>query len=385
MSARYDVIVAGVGGMGSAACLHLARRGRRVLGIERFGVPNTMGSSHGLTRIIRLAYFEDPAYVPLLRRAFELWHELEDAYGRRLLHMTGCLDVGPGQGRVVTGALDSSRQHDLKHELLDAASLMRRFPAYRVPPDFAALFEPEGGFLLVEECTLAHARAAREAGAEIHESERVLEWRLAGGEVSVRTDQGEYRAARLILAAGAWNRTLLADVDPGALQPERQVVAWLRPSRPEHFAFGSFPVFVMESRQDLLYGFPIWGVPGFKLGRFHHRDEAVDPDTMQRDVEAEDIGLLRDLAARHFPEASGPALAMSTCLFTNTPDEHFVIDRLPEAPDVLLAGGFSGHGYKFCSVVGELLADLADDKQPRYDINLFRFNRLNLGRRGAPA
>lgn len=385
MPAQYDVIVAGVGGMGSAACFHLARRGRRVLGIERFGIPNQMGSSHGLTRIIRLAYFEDPAYVPLLRRAFELWRELERGHGRRLLHMTGCLDVGPEQSAVVAGALESSRRHDLEHELLDGAELMRRFPAYQVPADYAALLEPEGGFLLVEECTLAHAQAARAAGAEMHEGERVLDWDVQAGQVRVRTERGEYSAARLVLAAGPWNYTLLPDVDPTALQPERQVVAWLRPSRPEHFAFGSFPVFVLETEAGVHYGFPIWGLPGVKLGRFHHRHEAVDPETMDRSVQAEDVALLRDFARRHFPEGSGPALAMSACLFTNTPDEHFVIDRLPEAPEVILAGGFSGHGYKFCTVVGELIADLTEDRQPAYDIDLFRFNRLGLGSREAPA
>lgn len=366
--------------MGSAACLHLARRGRRVLGIERFGIPNTMGSSHGLSRIIRLAYFEDPAYVPLLHRAFQLWRDLESSYGRRLLHMTGCLDVGPRDSAVVAGALASCREYGLQHELLDGDELMRRFPAYCVPADYAALLEPEGGFLLVEECTLAHAEAARAAGADIHTGEQVLDWSLEQGSVRVRTDQGEYSAARLVLAAGAWNRTLLAGLDPRLMQPERQVVAWLRPSRPEHFAFGAFPVFVLETYTGVYYGFPIWGVPGFKLGRFHHRHEAVDPETMGREANDEDIRLLRDFAAEYFPGASGPALQTSTCLFTNTPDEHFVIDRLPGAPEIIVAGGFSGHGYKFCSVVGQVVADLVEDSDPQYDIGLFRFNRLAVGR-----
>jgi sarcosine oxidase len=378
MPARYDAIVVGVGGMGSAAAYHLARRGRRVLGLERFTIPNEMGSSHGFSRIIRLAYFEDPSYVPLLRRAYELWRELEQQHGEQILHMTGCLHVGAPGTEIFEGCLRSCREHGLRHEVLTSGQLMERFPAYRLPEGTGGILDAEGGFLVPEKCILAHAAGARAAGAELREGEAVLGWEAGEGGVKVRTDRGSYQADRLVLTAGSWNGKLTPGLAP-VLKPERQVLAWLKVSRPELFQGAAFPVFVMEVPEGMYYGFPLFagGPPGLKLGRMHHRLEPADPDLLDRQAAGpEDEEVLRSFAARYLPEGSGPAQAMKVCMFTNTPDEHFLIDLVPGEPRVAIGAGFSGHGFKFCSVVGEVLADLATEGTTRHDIGLFRAARL---------
>jgi len=362
--------------MGSAAAYHLARRGLRVLGLERFQIPNTMGASHGLTRIIRLAYFEDPAYVPLLRRSYELWRELEAEAGESLLFITGGIDAGPPGSRVFEGSLESCRQHDLDHEVLTAADLASRFPAYRLPESTLAVFQPDAGLLKPERCVIAHAGAARALGADLREGERALEW-SAGPPARVKTDRGTYEADRLVLTAGPWAGALVPAL-AGVLQPERQVVAWFEPRRPELFTPAAFPVFVVDVPEGIHYGFPAFEIPGFKVGRFHHLREPVDPDRVDRDVRSEDEGVLRSFVSAYFPDGLGPVLRTSVCMFTNSPDENFVVDRLPEAPGVVVGAGFSGHGFKFCGVVGEVLADLAVDGRTRHEIGLFRLDRFRI-------
>jgi len=370
---RYDAIVVGVGGMGSAALFHLARRGRRVLGLERFDVPNELGSSHGVTRIIRLAYYEHVAYVPLLRRAFELWRELQALADEQLLHVTGSIDAGPPDQLVFAGSLRSCEEHGLPHEVLDAPELSRRFPAYRPEPDVRAVLQPDGGFLLSERCIVAHVQAALAHGAEVHAREHVTGWEPAGEGVRVRTDRAEYEAERLVLTTGAW----MAELTGLPVVAERQVLAWLQPLRPELFAPDRFPVFNLQlDEDDRYYGFPVFGIPGFKFGRYHHLRERGAADTLDREPRADDERLLRSFAERSFPDGAGPVLTLKTCLFENSPDEHFLLDRLPEAPQVVVGGGFSGHGFKFCSAVGEILADLAIDGETRHDIGFLRLDRL---------
>jgi sarcosine oxidase len=367
---RYDAIVVGVGGMGSAALHHLARRGKHVLGLERFDVPNELGSSHGITRIIRLAYYEHVAYVPLLRRAYELWRELEGTAGEQLLHVTGSIDAGPPGQLVFSGSLRSCEEHRLPHEVLDPTEVAARFPGYSLDPGQRAVFQPDGGFLLPERCIVAHVRAS---GAEVRERERVLGWEPVGEGVRVRTERGEYEAERLVLTAGAW----MSELAGLPVVAERQVLAWLEPSRPELFAPERFPVFNLQvDEEERYYGFPVFGILGFKLGRYHHLREQGPADELDRKPRPEDERVLREFAERFFPEGAGPALALKTCLFENSPDEHFVLDRLPDAPQVVVGGGFSGHGFKFCSVVGEILADLAIDGETRHEIGFLRLDRL---------
>lgn len=373
----FDTIVVGIGGMGSATVWQLARRGQRVLGLERFDIPHAMGSSHGVTRIIRLPYHEHPTYVPLLRRAYELWRDIEARAGEKLLTITGSIDGGPEDGPVFQGALASARLHDLPHEVLTAAAINARFPGYRLPARLRAVFQPEGGFVASERAIVAHVRAALAHGAEIRARERVLEWTAEGsGEgVAVVTDKGSYAAARLILTAGAWIGELAAPLRQLAV-PERQVLAWLQPRLPELFTPDRFPVFNLDVKEGRYYGLPIYEVPGFKFGRYHHRGETAAADDIRRDVDAEDERLLRQFAERYFPAGSGPTMALRSCMFTNTPDDHFILDRHPDHPQVILASPCSGHGYKFCSVIGEILADLATGEgTTRHDISFFRLNR----------
>jgi sarcosine oxidase len=371
----YDVIVLGLGGMGSATLFHLARRGLRVLGLERFDLVHEHGSSHGLTRIIRLAYWEHPTYVSLLRRAYQLWRELEELSREPLLHITGSVDAGPAGSPVFDGALRSSELHGLPHQVMDGAELHRRFPGYRLPREMRCLYQPEGGFLLPERCNVAHVVLAHAHGAEVHCREPVLEWGATDGRVWVRTTRGRYEAGRLVVCAGPWASRLVPELG-GLAVPERQVLAWLQPARPEFFQLGAFPVFNLEVEEGRYYGFPSFLVPGFKFGKYHHRGEVVDPDGAPREPEPEDEDLLRAFARRYFPDGAGPTMMLKACLFTNSPDRHFILDRHPDHPEVAIAAGFSGHGYKFCSVIGEVMADLAYHGQTRHDIEFFRLKRF---------
>jgi sarcosine oxidase len=369
---RYDVVVVGVGGMGSAALYHLARRGKRVLGLERFDVPHEHGSSHGVTRIIRLAYFEHPAYVPLMRRAYELWRELETDAGEQLLHVTGIVEAGE---RIYEGTLLACREHGLPHDAIDGREIGRRFPGYRLPPDLQAIYQPDGGFVLPERCVVAHVEGALASGAVVRARERVLEWSDTESGVRIRTDRGVVEAERLVLTAGAWSQEV-ARLPDGMVRGVRQALAWLQPRRPELFAPERFPVFNLSLEGEHFYGFPAFGIPGFKLGRYDHFGEGGDPDAIAREPTLDDESPLRTFAERYFPDGAGPTIMLKTCLFEPSPDEHFLIDAHPESAHAVLGAGFSGHGFKFCSVVGEILADLALDGETRHDIGFLRLSRF---------
>jgi len=369
---RYDVVVVGVGGMGSAALYHLARRGKRVLGLERFDLLHEQGSSHGLTRIIRLAYFEHPDYVPLLRRAYELWRALEAEAGEQLLHVTGIVEGG---NRILDGVLRSCEEHDIAHEVLNGAQIAKRFPAYRLPPGMDVVHQPDGGFVVPERCIVAHVEGALSHGATLRAREQVLVWEQNENGVRVTTDRGVVEAASLVLTAGAWSQDV-ARLPAGLVRGVRQSLAWFQPTRPALFEPGRMPVFNLALDGEHFYGFPAHGIPGFKLGRYDHFGSGGDPDTIAREPTLEDEAPLRAFAERYFPDGAGPTVALKTCLFEPSPDEHFLIDRHPDAPSAVVAAGFSGHGYKFCSVVGEILADLAIDGSTAHDIGLFRLDRF---------
>jgi sarcosine oxidase len=373
----FDVIVIGVGGMGSAASFHLAQKGLEVLGLEQFDIPNDQGSSHGVNRIFRLAYYEDPGYVPLMIRARDLWLDLERRHGSKLVHVTGTIDAGLPGSEVFEGSLESCRIHGLDHEVLDSAELSQRYPGYRLPRDMMSVFQPDGGFLLSEQSIVAHVNGAIAAGAEIRGRERVTGWGFGGpAPVTVHTDRGTYSAEQLVVTAGAWVSSLvpvLADL----ATPERQVLGWFQPLRPEIFAEGRFPVFNLAAEEGRFYGFPVFGIPGVKIGRYHHLEETTAPDEIDRRVSAADEKVLRTAIARYFPEADGPLMTLKTCMFTNTPDEHFLIDTISRSPGVHIAAGFSGHGFKFCSVVGEILGDLVASGTTKHDISRFSLSRFD--------
>jgi sarcosine oxidase len=373
--AVYDAIVVGVGAMGSATCYHLARRGLRTLGLERFDIPHAMGSSHGITRIIRLAYYEHPSYVPLLLRAFDLWDELAAASGRHLLEVTGTIDASGPDEVVFVESLASCDRFDLPHEVLTSAELTARYPGYQLPSGHMALFQPRGGFLRPEQCISAHVEGALAAGAEIRARERVLGWEPLGDGVRVTTERGVYEAARLVLSAGAWMGSLVPGFAELAV-PERQVLAWFAPLEPTLFTPERFPVFNLMVPEGRYYGFPVHEVPGFKIGLYHHLEERVDPDAFDREADLRDETPLREATERYFPSANGSTLALRTCLFTNTPDEHFVLDALPGYPQVIVASPCSGHGFKFASVIGEILADLVQRGETRHEIGWLRLDRF---------
>ena len=373
---HYDAIVIGLGGMGSAALYQLAQRGKRVLGIEQFDIAHELGSSHGVTRIIRLAYHEHPSYVPLMRRAYELWRELEASAGEQILHITGSIDAGPPDGSNFNGSLLSCEQHDLPHDVLTSSELTKRFPGYRLPPETMAVFQGEGGFLLPERCIALFVDKARALGATVHTGERTLDWQPTSNGVTVRTENGTYEAEALVISAGAWASKLLPGLSPVAV-PERQVLAWFETLRPELFTPEVFPVFNLVVDEGQFYGFPEFGVTGFKLGKYHHLEENVDPDTIDREPNFDDETVLRDFTEKYFRDAAGATSSMKVCMFTNSPDEHFIIDWLPDCPQVIVAAGFSGHGFKFSSIVGEVLADLAVDGTTRHDIGMFKLARFD--------
>ena len=368
----YDAIVVGVGGMGSATVYHLARSGCRVLGLERFDIAHAFGSSHGSTRIIRLAYSEGPEYVPLLRAAYRYWRELEETSGQSILQVTGSLDVGPDGSWSIEGSRQACREHGLAFEDLGGAEINRRFPGCRLPDSLRGIYQPGGGYLRSEVAIQAHVAAARALGAEIVTEAPVRGWERCPAGLRVRTATAEYETRKLVVAAGPWVGSLLSELQP-VCRPQRQVMLWTEPFRGELFEPSQFPVFNMETPTGRYYGLPNDRGEGFKIGKYYHlREEVSDPDHMDRQCRREDEAVLREGIATYFPAANGATRRMAACLFTNTPDSDFVLDRRTGADDVFVAAGFSGHGFKFCSVVGRLMADFCLDRMPELDIGRFR-------------
>ena len=376
MSDHYDAIVIGIGGMGSAACYQLARRGHKVLGIEQFEIPHNKGSSHGLSRMIRSAYYEHADYVPLLKRSFQLWRELQDETLLQVLHRTGGLYMGTRDGELVAGSLASSRQHNLPHELYDHAELRRLYPQFQVPEDFAAIFEHEAGFIVPELAIAAHVHLAMRHGAEIHGNEPVQSWQADARGVSVTTQRGTYHADQLVFTSGAWTSKLLPDLGI-KLQPTRQVLGWVQPLRREPFMLGVLPVWAIGNADgSLLYGFPLTAESvGVKIAR-HAPGPPIDPDTLDRTPQPQDEQDFRVGIRQHVPDADGPLVSMRICMYTMSPDHHFILDRLPGHERVTIAAGFSGHGFKFCPVIGEALADLAMKGRSELPIGFLSMERL---------
>jgi sarcosine oxidase len=382
----FDVIVLGVGTMGSAACAHLARRGVRVLGLEQFGISHTIGSHHGDSRIIRLCYYEHPDYVPLLHRAYELWRDLENHSAQRLMHLTGGIYMGRPNGEFITGTLRAARQHKLDHDVLTHSDLRTRFPQFQLPHDYVGVWEPNAGFLLPEKCVSAHAVLALRGGAELHGHEPVVEWSADKRGVTVRTTRETYSAGHIVICGGAWSQSLLRDLGV-PLKVTRQTLGWVQPRRQELFAFGVLPVWAIDHDDGTQhYGFPMLegeafgsARPGFKVAH-HWQAEETSPDTINRVPQPQDEADFRPVLQSMIPDADGPLLSMAVCMYTCTPDSNFIIDSLlPERP-VTIACGFSGHGFKFAGVIGEILADLATTGQTRHPISFLSSSRFQ-GRR----
>jgi len=370
----YDVIVVGLGGMGSAAAYHLAARGCRVLGLEQHEPAHDRGASHGGSRIIRQTYFEDPGYVPLLLRAYELWEKLAADAQRDVYQLTGGLFIGPPDCATVSGSLRASRQWDLPHEVLDAAQVAARFPNFTPGPEDIALYEAKAGFARPELTVRAHLDLAEKLGATLQFGEPVLDWNHTATGVRVSTGRGSYTADQLVICPGPWAPQVLGKFP---ITVERQVMYWLDPIGGVS-GFEDHPIFIAENASGAqIYGFPALDGPrgGVKVS-FVRKGNNCTPDTIDRVVHAAEIGDITAQVAQLLPALAGTCLRAATCMYSNSPDRNFVIGAHPEWSNVTVACGFSGHGFKFVPVVGEILADLAIDQATKHPISLFDPQRL---------
>lgn len=374
----YDVIVIGVGTMGAAACYHLAKRGEAVLGLEQHAIPHSLGSHHGFSRMIRLAYYEHPDYVPLLQRAYDLWDALEAETNAKLLHRTGGLYIGLRGQPFLEGALTSAKRHGLDHETLTHREIEKCYPMFSVPETHEGFFEKMAGFLVPESVMGAHVTQALHHGAELRGHVKVSHWEAdRENGVIVRTGDGEaLRARRLVITAGPWTSQILTDLQLG-LTVTRQTWGWFWPEHPEHFTLGTFPSWFYETPGGGHYGFPMMpDNPGFKLACHVPSNILTAPDEVDRTITRDDESAFRPFLRRHIPQANGNLLAIRTCLYTNSPDAHFIIDRHPQFRHVIFACGFSGHGFKFAGVMGEVLADLAVHGRTEHPIGFLSLKRF---------
>ena len=366
----YDVIVVGVGSMGSAAVHALAAQGLTVLGLENFGPAHDRGSAHGGSRIIRQSYFEGPAYVPLLQRAFEGWRELQEQSGRDLLRLCGGIYIGDPDNPIVTGSREAAVIHGLPHEVLDAAEIRARFPTMDPADHAVGVYEPNAGYVRPEETVLAGVQEARRHGAVLQFHEPVTGWRATpGGGVEVTTTTSRYGADRLVLTPGAWASQLLPDRAP--IVVERQIFYWFAPDFSAGVGYSSYserhPIYIEETDGNgLIYGFPMIDGPtgGLKLAFYRQNAGFTTPDTIDRTVHADEVDAMRRRAVQLFPRLTGPLVKAATCMYASAPDDHFVIGPLEGMPQVVVACGFSGHGFKFVPVVGEIVADWSRGAPP---------------------
>jgi len=370
----YDVIVLGLGAMGSSTAYQLALRGQKVLGIDQFTPPHAFGSSHGKSRIIREAYFEDPLYVPLVKRAYNGWAELQARSGKRVLTRTGGLMIGATDGEVVSGARASAVQHRLPYEELSASELRSRFPALRAPDDAVAIWEPRAGVLDPEAAIDAQLSLARSAKAELRFGERVTKWRATSEGVEITTVSGTYAAARLVISAGSWIGDLLPDLAL-PLTVERNAVYWFDPLKPAEFTPNALPIFIHEYAPGRTwYGFADFG-DGVKVA-LHHQGETTTAQTVRRAVSGAEVEGMRSLMKLFLPDANGALRSTTVCVYTNTPDQDFILGAHPDHPAVFIASPCSGHGFKFSIAIGELIADDIMGDRPRFDLAPFRLARF---------
>jgi len=372
----FDVIVIGVGGMGSATVYQLATHGFKVLGLEKFSLNHTNGSSHGKTRIIRTSYFHNPFYVPLAKRAFQVWSNVQAESGRDLIKMTGALLYGLPDSTLITGGVTSSEKHNLPYEILDSQTAATRFPAFQAEDDEVAFYEEGAGILFPEECIQAHATLAEKSGAKLHFNESVIRWDIREGRAEVRTINETYTANHLILTPGPWLTTLVPELRL-PLQTERQTVFWFKPRKnQEIFTPSRMPVYVWQMKGEKYYFYGVPDVGGGVKAAKDHDGEFTSPDQVRREVTKEDEEPVRQFLRRHIPSLDGPPNSSSTCMYTNTPDGHFIIDFHPDHRNVIVVSACSGHGFKFSSVIGEIVREMVHDGESKLDISLFNINRF---------
>ncbi len=359
MPTEYELFILGAGGIGSAAFYHAAKLGRRVLALDQFGAAHDRGSSHGQTRIICQAYFEHPNYVPLLVESYELWRELERRTDRHLFHETGLLEVGFADGPIVTGIRRAAEEHSLPIEEISDAQFAQRFPTFRKSADQVALFERNAGYLLVEQCVQAHIDAGVVAGGEFRPKTRVVEIRQHKNRMLISTDQGDIFAQHVVVTAGAWTEQLLAWLRP-ALQVRRKHQYWFPIADKRFEAASGCPTYFYETDDGHFYGFPIIDGGVAKVARHTGGDPVSDPTTVDRSLDQNDLKGVREFVRKHLNQSVDLPAQHSVCMYTMSPDEHFIVDRHPEIPQVVFCAGLSGHGFKFSPVLGRYLNTLVD-------------------------
>ncbi len=383
MANVFDVIVIGVGSMGSATCYQLASRGVSMLGLEQFSIPHDQGSHAGQSRIIRKAYFEHADYVPLLEKAYENWKHLEAITGSQVYFPTGLLYAGKPDELLIKGVKYSSEKYNVPLEAISKQDLVKRFPQFQIPDEYEVLFEPDAGFVTPERAVSLYVSEAIKAGVTIHSNERTLSWKQTESNIEVITDKGSYVCNKLVIAAGAWTDKLLPELS-NHLRVTRQVIAWLNPKNQKQFEFGNFPCWLIDdhTQHGMYYGFPVlptekFGAPaGLKVAH-HYPGSPTHADSVDRNVTQEDEQVLIKSVSKFLPDGYESMSVLKTCLYTNTPDENFIIDFVPDSnKNVIIAAGFSGHGFKFVSVVGEIVADFAAEGRTSLAIGFLNVQRL---------
>jgi monomeric sarcosine oxidase len=372
--AQYDALVLGTGGVGSAALYHLARRGLRVLGLDRFPPPHDRGSSHGQTRIIRQAYFEHPDYVPLLKRSYELWEELGRQSRRPLVHLPGLLQMGPADGSIIRGVRESARRYDLLIDELTAHQIEQRWPVFTAPPKLVGVFERQAGYLMVEACVDAHVQAANRAGAELKSGVSVHGWSSDSRGIQVNTDHGTFAAERLVITAGAWAPSVLSELGL-KLTVLRKPLYWYACDEPGFESASGLPAFLYDLPEGVFYGFPKIDTDGVKLGQHSGGDPVSDPLKLNREIDSADRSRVEAFAAQCLRGLSRQLTRHCVCMYTMTPDEHFVVDLHPVDKRIAIAAGLSGHGFKLTPVIGEALADLVTQGQTDLPIGFLSVSR----------
>jgi sarcosine oxidase len=375
MTGKYDVIVVGLGAMGSAAASQLSGRGFNVLGLDSHSPPHEMGSTHAYTRMIREAYFEHPSYVPLVQRAYDCWDALAKSAGKNLLQTTGAIMIGPEDGAVVQGSQLSGDTHNLPYEKLSAHGIQSRFPALHIEPEMVGIYEPHAGLLLVDDCLEFQLSQAQSNGATLNMKEAVTAWSANSNGVEITTINDTYCAEKAVFSAGSWMSDLLPDVRM-PLEVERQVLYFFEPKAnadmfgPEKLA----PFMIEYGPGQYFYAFCDIG-HGLKLG-LHHQGEITTADTVNREVSDVEETEMRELISRFMPDANGRLLEAKVCLYTNTPDDHFILDQHPDHANVTIVSPCSGHGFKFSPVIGEIVAQRLMGETPQFDLDLFKLDRF---------
>jgi sarcosine oxidase len=373
---NFDVVVIGLGALGSAALHAAARRGLRVVGLEQYDPGHSRSSSYGESRVIRLAYFEHPLYVPLLQEAYRLWNDLEATTGERIMTITGIVEAGYPGAPLVKGSLESSLRHGLPHEQLTAAEVRGRFPAFDLPDDWEAIFQPNAGALFPERAINLFVREATRYGAQVHLRTRVAAVSADGDGVEVVLEDGQRISARSsVVSAGAWITELMPDLVPH-LRLTRQPLLWFEPLQKGLTGPERMPIFFFQTPHDLVYGLPDLLGNGVKAASHLDRGPLISAEAPRAEVSAGEAESLRDFLRRYVPAAAGPLNRSSICLYTRSPDEHFIVGPHPRAPQLVIASACSGHGFKFASVMGEILVDLATERGTDRPIDLFAPERL---------